>query len=328
MGKPCRICDRPFDAFRWKPAIKKTAAGLAGGFKATTICKVCARLRNVCQSCLLDVHLSLPSHVRDSVLDEQDRVAALPSSEVGRNFQQDLHERKVDLGIESSAATPRNYQPATLLDKLDQRGGSTSATSLGDVLAQLCPFHLKGKCDRGSNCALKHEKPESLEINADLYPPPPADKNFKTLFLGNIDTDFTETDIILVFETYGPLAMIRLIPQKMIGFVEMANRIDAEAAVRELWGVLTIKNVQVRVDWAKSATPTDRTTKRKREDNTAGGPSKGRDTAEKSPKMQAVRSTSPDSVPVSRIPLPPGVKLDSIKPVGEKPKLIRSKYIN
>jgi pre-mRNA-splicing factor RBM22/SLT11 len=322
MGKPCRICDRPFDSFRWKPAVKKSAAGPAGGFKATTICKVCARLRNVCQSCLLDLQLALPAHVRDAVLDERDRVAALPSSEVGRNFQQDLYEKKVDLGIESSAKTPQNYQPRTLLDKLDQKG--VTQQNIGEILSKLCPFFVKGTCDRGTNCVLKHEKPEILNELKKLYPPPPADKSFKTLFVGNIDTDFTDDDVKPVFEVYGQVESIRLLPQKTIGFVEMVNRAEAEMAVRELWGVLTIKGVQVRVDWAKSATPTDRTTKRKRDETSIGesAPAKQARTAE------PVRESSPEPpIVLKNIRPPPGIRIAaSSDDKKNRPKLVKSNF--
>ncbi len=47
-GSECKICERPFTVFRWK-------AGTGGRFKKTEVCQLCSRLKNVCQTCLLDL---------------------------------------------------------------------------------------------------------------------------------------------------------------------------------------------------------------------------------------------------------------------------------
>ena len=47
-GRECKICERPFTVFRWKPGAKMR-------FKKTEICQTCAKLKNVCQTCLLDL---------------------------------------------------------------------------------------------------------------------------------------------------------------------------------------------------------------------------------------------------------------------------------
>ena len=43
--------------FRWNPGAKMR-------FKKTEICQTCAKLKNVCQTCLLDLDYGLPIQVR------------------------------------------------------------------------------------------------------------------------------------------------------------------------------------------------------------------------------------------------------------------------
>jgi hypothetical protein len=55
-GKECKICTRPFTVFRWCPGAKMR-------FKKTEVCQTCAKLKNVCQTCLLDLEYGLPVQV-------------------------------------------------------------------------------------------------------------------------------------------------------------------------------------------------------------------------------------------------------------------------
>lgn len=47
-GKSCKICDRPFTIFRWRPGAKAR-------YKATQVCQTCAKMKNVCQVCIFDL---------------------------------------------------------------------------------------------------------------------------------------------------------------------------------------------------------------------------------------------------------------------------------
>lgn len=51
-GSECKICNRPFTTFRWCPG-----AGMR--YKKTEICQTCSKLKNVCQTCLLDLEFGL-----------------------------------------------------------------------------------------------------------------------------------------------------------------------------------------------------------------------------------------------------------------------------
>lgn len=75
-GKECKICSRPFTVFRWCPGARMR-------FKKTEVCQTCSRLKNVCQTCLLDLEYGLPIQVRDTALRIKDD---LPRSEVNKEY--------------------------------------------------------------------------------------------------------------------------------------------------------------------------------------------------------------------------------------------------
>lgn len=77
-----QICLRPFTTFRWRPGGKgeKSCCGrccaivllnacgyCTGKFRTTEICQTCAKLRNACQSCILDLVYHLPIQIRDQI---------------------------------------------------------------------------------------------------------------------------------------------------------------------------------------------------------------------------------------------------------------------
>ncbi|CAM9877946.1 unnamed protein product, partial [Ectocarpus sp. 13 AM-2016] len=64
--------------FRWK-------AGTAGRIKSTQLCQTCAKLKNACQTCVLDLQYGLPVEVRDKFLAEEDRLE-VPGSDANREF--------------------------------------------------------------------------------------------------------------------------------------------------------------------------------------------------------------------------------------------------
>ncbi|KAF7459401.1 Cwf5-like with 2 ZnR domains (CCCH and RRM domains missing) [Cryptosporidium felis] len=59
--RSCKICNRPCTAFRWKLANSKK-------YNQTTICSSCAKIKNVCQSCVSDLNFGLPLYARDEYI--------------------------------------------------------------------------------------------------------------------------------------------------------------------------------------------------------------------------------------------------------------------
>lgn len=52
-------------------------------FKKTEICQTCAKIRNVCQTCLLDLQYGLPTQVRDTALGMTNEA---PTSDINREY--------------------------------------------------------------------------------------------------------------------------------------------------------------------------------------------------------------------------------------------------
>ena len=84
-GRSCGTCARPFTVFRWNP-------GTGMRFKTTVICQTCAKVKNVCQTCLLDLEYGLPTQVRDTALGV---VNDAPTSDINREYYAQNMEAKV-----------------------------------------------------------------------------------------------------------------------------------------------------------------------------------------------------------------------------------------
>lgn len=85
FGRSCGTCARPFTVFRWNP-------GSGARYKATVICQTCAKVKNVCQTCLLDLEYGLPTQVRDTALAVQSEA---PTSDINREYYAQNMENKV-----------------------------------------------------------------------------------------------------------------------------------------------------------------------------------------------------------------------------------------
>ena len=87
FGRSCGTCARPFTVFRWNP-------GTGMRFKTTVICQTCAKVKNVCQTCLLDLEYGLPTQVRDTALGVESEA---PTSEINREYYAQNMEAKVGI---------------------------------------------------------------------------------------------------------------------------------------------------------------------------------------------------------------------------------------
>lgn len=88
-GAECKLCSRPFTIFQW------SADRAHGRKKRTAICLTCARLKNCCQCCMLDLSFGLPIVVRDAALK---MVAPGPQSEINREFFAQNNEKAIEEG--------------------------------------------------------------------------------------------------------------------------------------------------------------------------------------------------------------------------------------
>lgn len=85
FARSCGTCARPFTVFRWNP-------GTGMRYKTTVICQTCSKIKNVCQTCLLDLEYGLPTQVRDTALALQNEA---PNSDINREYFAQNMEGKV-----------------------------------------------------------------------------------------------------------------------------------------------------------------------------------------------------------------------------------------
>ena len=156
----CKVCLKPYVGFRWRP-------GKSPRFLSTLICQVCARIKNVCQACILDLKYGITVKMRDSALG----VETNPPKQ-GANLEYYL----------ATNAAKVLREDGTLLDyrslKKDERerlaGLSNEFQSSGrEAAPRPCSFFSKGKCNRGASCPYLHDlvvsTPQTLKSLREKY---------------------------------------------------------------------------------------------------------------------------------------------------------------
>ncbi|KAI8929340.1 hypothetical protein BC831DRAFT_444085 [Entophlyctis helioformis] len=155
FGQECKVCARPFTVFKWSP-------GEGMRWKKTEICQTCAKIKNACQCCMLDLDYGISTKIRDSVLDSK---GAMPTDQVNtlyhvRNMEEQMGDNKVvNHGRAESAAKE-------VLKKLARKGGEpyqSQDQQQQKSRTMICSFFLRGTCKRGETCPLRHEKPKSYQ---------------------------------------------------------------------------------------------------------------------------------------------------------------------
>eukprot|EP00055_Hartaetosiga_balthica_P014497 m.79758 g.79758 ORF g.79758 m.79758 type:complete len:425 (-) comp8615_c2_seq1:254-1528(-) len=270
-GDACKICDRPYTVFRWCPGHKMR-------FKRTEVCQTCAKLKNVCQTCLLDLEYGLPVQVRDKYL-QMDQKA--PTSDVNREYW--IQNQEKMLANSNGLQTLEGYSAPqksgrAMLEMLARRKPNFKRN-----LPHICSFWVKGDCKRGDLCPYRHEMPSdpndplSNQNMKDRYYgnsdpvaekmlghaktmslEPPEDQNIKSLYIGGLQPEFdiTEHDIRGSFYEFGEISRVTMLAEKSAcAFVEFATRDAAERAAQSLYNRLSIKDHLLRVLWAKPKRP-------------------------------------------------------------------------
>jgi pre-mRNA-splicing factor RBM22/SLT11 len=169
FGQACKICTRPFTVFRWKP-------GKRARYKKTEICQTCARMKNVCQTCILDLQYNLPVQVRDSFLagDEDRERVDVPESDANREWFAQQHNRMLEQEGAVSAYGKITGNHSALLQV------ARSEPYYKKNRPHLCSFFARGECNRGEACPYLHEMPRDKSD-------PLAKQNITDRFYGKND---------------------------------------------------------------------------------------------------------------------------------------------
>ncbi|KAF8410024.1 hypothetical protein HHK36_002544 [Tetracentron sinense] len=78
-----------------------------------------------------------------------------------------------------------------------------------------------------------------------------GDSNNTTIFIGGLDPNATDDDLRQSFSQYGEIASVKIPVGKGCGFVQFANRTNAEEALQKLNGTV-IGNQTVRLSWGRN----------------------------------------------------------------------------
>ncbi|XP_031382656.1 zinc finger CCCH domain-containing protein 49-like [Punica granatum] len=263
--KECKICQRPFTVFRWRP-------GRDARYKKTEICQTCCKLKNVCQVCLLDLEYGLPVQVRDTALSINSN-DTIPKSDVNREYFAEEHDRRARAGLDYESSYGKVQSNDTIL-KLQRTTPYYKRNR-----AHVCSFYIRGECTRGAECPYRHEMPVTGELSQqnikDRYYgvndpvalkllnkagempslEPPEDESIKTLYVGGLDARVTEQDLRDHFYAHGEIESVRMVLQRACAFVTYTTREGAEKAAEELSNKLVIKGLRLKLMWGRPQAP-------------------------------------------------------------------------
>lgn len=281
-GAECKLCTRPFTIFSW------AADRAHGRKKRTNICLTCARLKNCCQCCMLDLSFGLPIVVRDAALK---MVAPGPQSEINREFFAQNNEKAIEEGkggVEEYEKTDEKARE--LLRKLAQskpyfrkgrtldedgnpagegarsHGGSSTGgnVAVGAGLGGAGPIRTRDSRAAGAMGARpgggggrpggprKGAFPSAAQV-----PPgpkdwqPPADRNIMSLFVTGIEDDLPEFKIRDFFKAFGKIKSLVCSHMSHCAFINYETREAAERAADECKGRAVIAGCPLRVRWSQ-----------------------------------------------------------------------------
>jgi pre-mRNA-splicing factor RBM22/SLT11 len=256
-GAECKICSRPFTVFRWK-------ADRTARQKRTNICLTCARLKNCCQCCMLDLSFGLSIPVRDAALK---MIAPGPTSEVNKQYYAQEHEKEIEEGRGALEAYNKQDEKARELlrklarsepyrrkdlDDAEPSGQKALPASSGD--GGHTPGPIRTRDSRGPRGAggQRGGRPNRAAVGPspeDILPP--SDPNIASLFVTGVEDDLPEHEIRTYFSQHGTLRSVVVSHRSHCGYINFQTRKGAEAAAAACQGKAVIAGCPVRVRWGK-----------------------------------------------------------------------------
>lgn len=170
-GAECKICSAPFTVFKWN-AEKSKHKGTAN-LKKTVICLTCARSKNCCQSCLLDLTFGVDLQTRDNLF----RLAKLDN-------EKDVWLSK-DVVTDAKNITSRLYNSRRLEEQFSNNEVS----------------HLKDNDELKSKLEQKLEKLVH-EDGAGAKRKTPDGKTFRSNEKNSNDRDLTSKDLVSLVKSF------------------------------------------------------------------------------------------------------------------------------
>ncbi|KAL2117724.1 hypothetical protein VTJ04DRAFT_7384 [Mycothermus thermophilus] len=273
-GEECKLCTRPFTVFSW------AGDGRAHGRKRrTNICLTCARLKNACQCCIMDLQFGLPIVIRDKALE---LIAPGPQSEINREYFAQNNEKAIEEGragveqyekadekarelLRRLAQSKPYFRKGWELDENGNRvekssGGSTGSATGGNPAVGAGvggPGPIRTRDTRAAAAAGAKVGGRRGPIPAAAAGPPtpkdwlpPSDPNIMSLFVTGIEDDLPEYKIRDFFKTFGKIKSLVVSHMTHCAFVNYETREGAEKAAAECKGRAVIAGCPLRIRWS------------------------------------------------------------------------------
>lgn len=267
-GAECKICTRPMTVFRWK-------ADRTARTKRSNICLTCARLKNCCQCCMLDLSFGLPIVVRDAALK---MVAPGPTSAVNREYYAQEHEKEIEEGRgaveeyektdekardllrrlansepyhrrqltdgDATSTGPPAYGPRRITDDGDDEAEQPRKPAYGPGPRPVRNVRPRARGGRGPF-------PGAGQIPSLQDWKPPADKHISSLFVTGVEDDLPEYALRAFFAPFGTIRSLICSHRAHCAFVNYVERPAAEKAAEHCRGRAVVQGCPLRVQWGK-----------------------------------------------------------------------------
>lgn len=311
FGAECKLCTRPFAMFRWLPE-------KGGKYKRTSICLTCARQRNCCQACMMDLTYGLPLALRDAALKMAGSGLATgeASNAVIKQYIAQNYEGSEDATLD--AAKRRALEESDATRKLLQNLATAmpyykQKITDADPRARIAPDDSAA----GKALAIDVGKLASkLPLNGSSKPP--ADTSIKSLFVMGIEDDLPEHALRSYFGQWGQVSSIVCIHRARCAFVNFADRAGAELAARNACvpaggSRLVIKGNKLRLGWCKPRSLGTTQQEHIKLGQIIRKAMRARDLKERSARGETRASRGGSEAEVEQVRLPPGQSTESYK---------------
>lgn len=243
-GEECRFCLRPFPTLRWSGDTK------VGKMRKTVICESCAKGRNCCQACSVDIDYLIPLDLRDAAL----KLAGLDNPYSVENSSKNKEVRaimgdKLERRLKNSAHVDEEEKKERMRDIL---------TKLAEKLGSQPPKPVLPK-DKSSSASKEVAKViANLPFGGSLDPP--KSESDRSFFVFGFTPELPQYKISEMFEPHGDIESMKIVQRARCGYVTFLDRASAIKLVdtvnknglnsnKGTAGLAIIGNQPVRISW-------------------------------------------------------------------------------
>lgn len=245
-GEECKLCTRPFTVYRWHSKVSSSTKT-----RKTIICTTCARVKNCCQACMLDINYGISIDIRDTAL----KMAGLDK-----------------LVLTGSETTKNREVKAIMADKYDEKFKKLDANQDKQQLARdiLLKLSLRLKDQKTKKSVERKDgnsKNEALKLASKLpFSTPitiPSQSDITSFFVFGIDSNLPQYSINNYAKQHGGSVLgITIVHRAKCGYITFGDRQSAEKFANHIMAhkinpnnnpglIILDKKFPVRFTWGK-----------------------------------------------------------------------------